>query len=437
MIDPRDIEQVSLSWHLIQEGNPSYKDALAHILDEKVSEIMPKTMNKKCQDISISAHSKAVIGQLDFMVHCLGSRDQTVWNDSFAEAGARHANHGIQSKHYVLFGEAILRTLEHFLGSGSGQQYWKRVEKSWNALFRVMFETMKTESKNEEKRQELALKACKRSNAKHSALNKETLNEDSVTDFSSSSSSEHGFLSVTRISSEEDMACSSHKESKKATSMRNLFASSGSTPDRPSRKHPMNDAGKKATSMRNLFTSSVLSPQPCEKGARFGGLGQSKSTRLLGIGKRQPDLHSADENVVPASPASVGRPGLGRSKSGLPYAMEGSHSIPGTPRSRRDNAVLMCHLEDDGHISSPRSVERPCMSRSKSGRVRRDIEVFSPGMVTSNSRSVNNGAPCPPLSSPPTPRRPPMPSKSCSERLISPRGMMRKTGMMKCITESQ
>ncbi|KAL3931038.1 MAG: hypothetical protein SGARI_004308, partial [Bacillariaceae sp.] len=75
---------------------------------------MPRVMKNKCQDVS--AHSRAVITQLDMMVHCLhGPMHHEALMEMFEKAGERHANLGVQQKHYFLLGEAILSTLEFFL----------------------------------------------------------------------------------------------------------------------------------------------------------------------------------------------------------------------------------------------------------------------------------------------------------------------------------
>jgi hemoglobin-like flavoprotein len=164
-LDPRDTEQVSLSWTLIKENNRNYIDSMSRVLDEKIDEFCPKVMRVKCQNVS--AHSRAVIMQLDMLIHYLHSYNTADIDIQLDKLGFDHSTHQIQSKHYFLFGEALLATVEHFLGTGNGQRYWLRVRQSWNSFFHYLVETIKTKSKDAMRKQKSMQKNNSQRSSKH------------------------------------------------------------------------------------------------------------------------------------------------------------------------------------------------------------------------------------------------------------------------------
>jgi hemoglobin-like flavoprotein len=127
--------------------------------------MMPKVMKHKCDNVS--AHSRAMIMSLDMMVHHLSTHQMDAISKNLSRLGVQHAAFGIQSKHYFVLGQVLLSTVEHFLGTGNGQRYWLRVQSSWNSLFQYIIESMKVESKQEERRQKFLHRQNQRSSSRN------------------------------------------------------------------------------------------------------------------------------------------------------------------------------------------------------------------------------------------------------------------------------
>ncbi|KAG7355046.1 hypothetical protein IV203_004402 [Nitzschia inconspicua] len=68
IMDHRDVEQICLSWHLIKESDSNYKENMAVVLDKRISAVLSRVMRDICPDIP--AHTRAIVMQLDMMVHC-------------------------------------------------------------------------------------------------------------------------------------------------------------------------------------------------------------------------------------------------------------------------------------------------------------------------------------------------------------------------------
>jgi hypothetical protein len=343
---------------------------------------MPRVMKTKCDNVS--AHSRAVVIQLDRMAHALeGLSDcQNSLERFFQMAGEQHANLGVQSKHYFLFGEALLSMLEYFLKSSSG--YWQRVQKSWNKLFEVMFETMKRVSKDEEHRQGQLMQTKRRKDRKEpqttspkkspslSTVNT-AMSEESIREVSSSS---HDFTCVSLVSEEDRHGVLTERFSKstrnllvaspmvrtkqkdevlstenRPASLRNLFASA--SPVKPMRKQAVNPS--KSISMRNVFVcdTPVTSQNKSLEGKTKKGTSLRNVVAQIGSTEDSSDHSFAPPqsphpgSSVPPSPRSVASPSAGRS------GLTRSHSIcrrrdcavfttvasPGTPGTRRAKKV--------------------------------------------------------------------------------------------------
>jgi hypothetical protein len=396
---------------------------------------MPRIMKNKCQDVS--AHSRAVIVQLDVMVNCLaGPMYQESFNELCAKAGERHANLGMQQKHYFLLGEAMLSTLEYFLKTSSG--YWKRVQSSWDSFFHAMFEVMKIASKKEGMRQDMLLKASKRSERqlklsppqKTCSLNTvDTTISDSSTEFDASPDSPRNLgsdelmdlrmdkkssrsmrnlmanqlqgydIPLQAKSSRNFLSSSSHDPSRRKqmpktrpASMRNLFAggSCSRTPEPPSlRKMPLerSSSGEKRSvqSMRIAFAAGGDCPQTPEqpppmqkKSLERNNSSDKRSVAMRNLlsspATNSPSIDEEDKDDTPRRGRLL-QSLLGGHKG---YSHANTSEIPPPPPS--------CSAPSPRSIVSP-ATGRPCLNRSSS--TRRDCAVFTMDtsmMMTPNSR---------------------------------------------------
>ncbi|KAG7359093.1 hypothetical protein IV203_015682 [Nitzschia inconspicua] len=384
IMDHRHVEQICLSWHLIKESDSNYKESMAVVLDKRISAVMSRVMRDRCPDVP--AHTRAIVMQLDMMVHYLEGDYEynSILAGIFRTAGERHANLSLQPKHYSLLNEALLGTLEHFLKSSSG--YWHRVQKSWSTLFEIMFKEMKYNAKREEHRQEQLMRPNRRKERrelqtspppKNSSLisTMTTTSEESVTDFSSSS---HDFPynslqelpllnDCTSIDFHKDgitrsVVCASPPTNRKSrlemlrstksrpVSMRNLFVTE--CPATPESRYLKKDS--KSKSMKNIFAKD----SPISHGRHLEKI--SSNTRAASLrnifGKNtsnnSPSQIESDSALSPISPSPKssrekvygspkavacpsGRPGLSRMHSRRRDCAVFAMDSPETPRSQR------------------------------------------------------------------------------------------------------
>jgi hemoglobin-like flavoprotein len=369
-------------------------------------------MKTKCENIS--AHTRAIVMQLDMIVHCLDTNmdHQLILMDVFQDIGERHANLGVQSRHYFLLEEAMLSMLEYSLKSSSG--YWNRVQKSWSALFRMMFGAMKHASKNEEHRQQQMARSHihKERRSVHTSppqknhslntITTTTTTELSTTDFSLSS---HDSAYAVLPTIPSDKRVSKFPSDKTASkSMRNLLAAS--TPDRPSRKDMLVTNKDRPMSMRNLFAAD----RPSRKDMLVTNEDRPMSMRNLFAADspatpktKRPTKSTSMRNIfAKESPTCPGKSpektGNKRSTS-VRNLFAKNHSGHGAPQVRSHPTSLPPPPPPSNGHGSPRSVAcpspgRPGISRAHSRR--RDCAVFavdSPGTPGSRRRAKKNHSP--------------------------------------------
>jgi hypothetical protein len=324
-------------------------------------------MKSKCDNAS--AHCRAVVLLLDRLVKSLeGLADnESSLTEIFQKAGEQHANLGLQSKHYFLLCEALLSMLEYFLKSSSG--YWQRVQHSWVKLFRVMVETIKLASKNEERRQNQLMRTNRRTDRKgpQTSVSEKppTLN---IGTHSTRDSIKQGLNLDFSLPLEEERHDLHMERSSK--SMRNLFATSPVI--RP--KHDGKDGTKeyKPASLRNFFAAS--SP---DKPLRKQVAGHSKSVSIrhdvaCDIPTSQNNVFERKTNVRQTSLRHL-LPKVGSIENGSAHSLPPSPPPSACPRSSQHSSPRS--------VTSP-SAGRPGLSRSHSGSRRRDCAVYamdSPG----------------------------------------------------------
>jgi hypothetical protein len=209
--------------------------------------------------------------QLDMLIQYLQSYSIRDIDIQLDKLGFDHSTHQIQSKHYFLFGEALLATLEHFLGSGNGQRYWLRVQQSWNSLFQYILETIKIICKEEMRKQKLIHKH-NNNNSRLSSRNRLNSNDSNSNNSMNMNIGSASFSIDNCIN--EDLSASlgdcdllnggkrtklveEDDTIKAPKSMRNFLVISSSPSILKSRKKAMGDSQKLGTSLRNLFTSSI------------------------------------------------------------------------------------------------------------------------------------------------------------------------------------
>eukprot|EP00529_Nitzschia_sp_RCC80_P041751 CAMPEP_0113451612 /NCGR_PEP_ID=MMETSP0014_2-20120614/6426_1 /TAXON_ID=2857 /ORGANISM="Nitzschia sp." /LENGTH=469 /DNA_ID=CAMNT_0000342969 /DNA_START=107 /DNA_END=1516 /DNA_ORIENTATION=+ /assembly_acc=CAM_ASM_000159 len=187
MLDAKTIEDVYMSWHMIQQrcSASDYETAFAKILDEQIAKLSPR-MVEQLGVIGMTVHSRAVVKQLDMLVECLGP-DQDDFIGIIKDAGKKHApvaasrdrdsssssnsadNDLLTSRSCLLMGEAIIRTVAFFLkqedsnttatavddndNNNSSSRSWAHTQKAWNELLSLVFSVMRKEVRRYEKKQ--------------------------------------------------------------------------------------------------------------------------------------------------------------------------------------------------------------------------------------------------------------------------------------------
>jgi len=127
---PREIQLVKATFERAAQLRPS----LGERLYAKLFESQPELAQLFRGDSAHQAH--AVVEMLDTIIGCLDVQDRVV--PLVFELGRRHCGYGVRSRHYALFGDALLGALQDELGEDFGAEE----RAAWQSAYQFMAEIM-------------------------------------------------------------------------------------------------------------------------------------------------------------------------------------------------------------------------------------------------------------------------------------------------------
>ena len=154
MMDVQSMEEIYKSWDHIK-SLPNYQEEFGvslfagiHALSKRVGALFYDDEKNKADRI----HAKLFTQMMDFIVHMWTGPDmeEEVFGQ-LEDLGERHAEkYGVTSKMYLIFGEALISTLELLLGTSKFTSFTRQ---SWLSLWRIMSMTMLQGARRVKRRQ--------------------------------------------------------------------------------------------------------------------------------------------------------------------------------------------------------------------------------------------------------------------------------------------
>ena len=130
-MSPQHIELIERSWQQLQP----YANDIAPLFYSKVFSLDPRI--KLLFRGAMHVQEQKLIAMLTNVIEQLHHIDDL--KESIAVLGQRHRNYGVVDEHYDTVGEALLWTLEHYLGD----TYTPAIKEAWTTLFVHLATTMK------------------------------------------------------------------------------------------------------------------------------------------------------------------------------------------------------------------------------------------------------------------------------------------------------
>lgn len=296
-----------------------------------------------------SAHSRAIVRQLDLMVHCLGP-DQEDFLNVLREVGRRHAQASIHltARHCLLLSESIIRTLAFFLEDVE-RSFWPRVQKSWNDLLGLVFSVMRKEARRHEKQQQQKKQLSQQMNLEVEEDDDEIMEVKRRMETRQRPQSSRMLLETTkkaRSSRFVDVICRTSANDDDLTAGDLTESSSGA-------------------SICDLKVMTIKNASIVKKGTRQDGISNKlrRGDRLVGQSKSMRNLFSSSSSTNHQCSLPSRKNSNLNDSSKLDRVDEGSiimSPTPATPRRRRDQAVY-CSDSPSSVMKTPLSVPNGCL----------------------------------------------------------------------------
>ena len=110
-------------------------DIAAQIFYDRLFRIDPSLRRVIHGDLRVQG--KKLMDAISIIVGNLNRPDRII--PGIRALGRRHAAYGVQDEHYVIFGEALMWTLEH----GLGDAFTPEVCEAWSTVYDLVADTMK------------------------------------------------------------------------------------------------------------------------------------------------------------------------------------------------------------------------------------------------------------------------------------------------------
>jgi NAD(P)H-flavin reductase/hemoglobin-like flavoprotein len=125
-----DVARLKSSWGVVAE----YGDEVPQYFYSTLFVVHPQT--RAMFPPSMAAQRDRLVGALGYTVANVDNLDQVV--PVLQQLGRDHRKFGVEAEHYPLVGEALIMTLEHFLG----EQWDRDLEQAWGSAYEVIAKVM-------------------------------------------------------------------------------------------------------------------------------------------------------------------------------------------------------------------------------------------------------------------------------------------------------
>ena len=134
---PKQIALVQASWKLVQP----ISDQAAALFYSRLFLLAPSL--KRLFKSDMQEQGRKVMSMISLAVNSLARLESIV--PAVQTLGRRHAGYGVEARHYVTVGAALIWTLEQ----GLGKAFTKETEDAWRAAYGVLAATMQQPTKEE------------------------------------------------------------------------------------------------------------------------------------------------------------------------------------------------------------------------------------------------------------------------------------------------
>jgi hemoglobin-like flavoprotein len=134
---PKQIALVQASWKLVQP----ISDQAAALFYSRLFLLDPSL--KRLFKSDMQEQGRKVMSMISLAVNSLARLESIV--PAVQALGRRHAGYGVEARHYVTVGAALIWTLEQ----GLGKSFTKETEDAWRAAYGVLAATMQQATKEE------------------------------------------------------------------------------------------------------------------------------------------------------------------------------------------------------------------------------------------------------------------------------------------------